>query len=130
MLQRPKPKYLAGGKEIERTSLKSTSKCVSLSSPPFRQATIQTGKVAANDHAAGLLLQRVPQSVDADDDDFNRTAHFAATVTADELFALSAPTLLRRLFPEDDVRLFSGRALQFRCSCTPDRITRFASSIT
>ena len=77
---------------------------------------------AANDHAAGLLLQRVPQSVDADDDDFNRTAHFAATVTADELFALSAPTLLRRLFPEDDVRLFSGRALQFRCSCTPDRV--------
>ena len=51
MLQRPKPKYLAGGQEIERTSLKSTSKCVSLSSPPFRQATIQTGKVAANDHA-------------------------------------------------------------------------------
>ena len=74
-------------------------------------------------NAGGLLLQRVPQSQDADDDEnFNRAVHFGATVTAAEIYALSAPALLRRLFPEDDVRLFSGRALRFRCSCTRDRV--------
>ena len=75
---------------------------------------------AAN--AGGLLLQRVPQSVDADDEEFNRVVHFGATVRAEEIYGLSAPVLLRRLFPEDDVRLFSGRALRFRCSCTRERV--------
>ena len=77
---------------------------------------------AAPEHAAGLLVQRVPRAQEADDDDFNRAAHFAATVTGAELFTLSAPALLRRLFPEDDVRLFSGRPLRFGCSCTRDRV--------
>ena len=78
---------------------------------------------AGTENAGGLLVQRVPQSEDAETDDaFNRAVHFAQTVTADELHLLSAPTLLRRLFPEDDVRLFSGRPLRFRCSCTRDRV--------
>jgi molecular chaperone Hsp33 len=77
---------------------------------------------AGAEHAGGMLLQRVPQSSDADDEDFNRAVHFGATVHAEEIYALSAPALLRRLFPEDDVRLFSGRPLRFRCSCTRDRV--------
>ena len=77
---------------------------------------------ASGEHAGGLLLQRVPQSPDADGEDFNRTVHFGATLRAEEVYALPAPTLLRRLFPEDDVRLFSGRALRFRCSCTRERV--------
>lgn len=77
---------------------------------------------ASSDHAAGLLLQRVPQPEEADREDFNRAVHFAATVTASEICALSAPALLRRLFPQDDVRLFSGRTLRFRCSCTSERV--------
>lgn len=81
---------------------------------------------AGSANAGGLLLQRVPQSQPAHDpgtdDAFHRAAHFAATVTADEVHRLSAPTLLRRLFPEDDVRLFSGRSLSFRCSCTRERV--------
>ena len=77
---------------------------------------------AGADTAGGLLLQRLPQSTDAESDDFNRAVHFGATVRPEEIYDLSAPTLLRRLFPEDDVRLFSGRALGFRCSCTRERV--------
>ena len=104
--------------------LESATLCAALERHMERSEQLDTRirLFAASDHAAGLLLQRVPQAEDEDSDDFNRAAHFAATVTGAELFALSAPSLLRRLFPEDDVRLFSGRALQFRCSCTPERV--------
>jgi len=72
--------------------------------------------------ASGLLLQRVPKRHDADPDAFNRVVHLGATATADELCTLSAPALLRRLFPEDDVRLFGGRALRFACTCSRARV--------
>ena len=77
---------------------------------------------ACAEHAGGLLLQRVPHSSEADDEEFNRAVHMGATVRAEEVYTLSPPVLLRRLFPEDDVRLFSGRALRFRCSCTRERV--------
>jgi molecular chaperone Hsp33 len=77
----------------------------------------------ADAHAAvGLLLQRIPDRTDADPDDWNRVQHFAATASAQELRELPAPTLLRRLFPQDDVRLFEGRALRFACSCSIQRV--------
>jgi molecular chaperone Hsp33 len=73
--------------------------------------------------ASGLLLQRVPEQHDTDADAFNRVTHLGATVTANELGSLAAPTLLRRLFPEDDVRLFGGRTLRFACTCTRERVS-------
>jgi molecular chaperone Hsp33 len=77
----------------------------------------------ADAHAAvGLLLQRVPDGTDADPDDWNRIQHLAATASAQELRDLPVPTLLRRLFPQDDVRLFDGRPLQFACSCSLERV--------
>ena len=72
--------------------------------------------------ASGLLLQRIPEGVCADPDAFNRIALLSATVTPRELHSLSAPALLRRLFPEDDVRLFGGRPLHFACTCTRERV--------
>jgi len=77
---------------------------------------------ADREHAAGLLLQRVPDRRDPDPDAWNRIVHLGLTVTRGELAALSAPTLLRRLFPEDDVRLYSGQALRFACSCSAERV--------
>ena len=72
--------------------------------------------------ASGLLIQRVPDWQDADADAYNRVCTLAATASAQELHALSAPVLLRRLFPEDDLRLFDGRHLSFACSCTRERV--------
>lgn len=73
-------------------------------------------------NAAGLLLQRIPGVREADEEGFDRAVLLGATVTGPELFALSAPEVLRRLFAEDDVRLFSGRGLAFRCTCTSERV--------
>jgi molecular chaperone Hsp33 len=70
----------------------------------------------------GLLLQRIPGAADRDPDDWNRLQYLAATLTAQELHECSAAALLRRLFVHDDVRLFSGRALTFECSCSAQRV--------
>jgi molecular chaperone Hsp33 len=72
--------------------------------------------------AVGLLLQRIPDGTDSDPDDWNRIQHLAATTSAQELRDLPVTTLLRRLFPQDDVRLFEGRRLQFACSCSLERV--------
>ncbi|NJN48283.1 MAG: Hsp33 family molecular chaperone HslO, partial [Candidatus Competibacteraceae bacterium] len=43
------------------------------------------------------------------------------TVTAEELLELDAQTLIRRLFHEEDVRLFSAQPVTFRCTCSNER---------
>jgi len=77
---------------------------------------------AALDGCSGLLLQRTPARADRDPDDWNRLQHLAATVRPEEMRDCSAPELLRRLFPHDDLRLFSGRDLSFACSCSRERV--------
>ena len=77
---------------------------------------------ADQDAAVGLLVQRIPDRSDADPDDWNRVQHLAGTASAAELRTLAVSTLLRRLFPQDDVRLFDGRALRFACTCSAQRV--------
>jgi len=84
---------------------------------------------ADNMAAAGLLLQRIPGREDADADAWNRISLLGATVKAEELCGLAAPTILRRLFPHDDVRLFGGRTLRFQCSCSPQRVAGMLRSL-
>lgn len=45
----------------------------------------------------------------------------ADTLTAEELLGLDNPTLLHRLYHEENVRLFDEQPLQFRCSCSRER---------
>lgn len=74
------------------------------------------------DAAAGLLLQRVPDQPEHDPDAWNRLTHLAATATPEELAGLAPSPLLRRLFHEENVRLYAGRALAFGCSCSAERV--------
>ena len=77
-------------------------------------------------HAAGLLLQQVPDSgglSPADDSlRFEHARILAGTVSAEEMFSLSAERLLRRLFAEEDLRLFEPITLRFQCSCSRARV--------
>jgi molecular chaperone Hsp33 len=81
------------------------------------------------DRAAGLLLQRVavgedgPPSRSAEADDaWRRVGLLAATVTTRELLDTPCRELLRRVFPEDDLRLFEGTPVFFQCSCSRERV--------
>jgi molecular chaperone Hsp33 len=91
--------------------------------------------LAANDDmAAGLLVQRMPAagpsrvSGERNEDqiglneDFNRIAHLAATLTRDELLMLDADMLLHRLFWEERVRRFEPLRPRFACSCARERV--------
>ena len=88
---------------------------------------------ADDDCAAGLLLQRLPPPGGAADEtqigrdeDFNRVAQLAATLTRDELLRLDADTVLRRLFWEERVTRFApllgAAAPRFACSCSRARV--------
>jgi len=79
--------------------------------------------VTADDtRAAGLLLQRLPGATDEDEDRWNRVCTLAATVEPGELLELQATDVVRRLFHQEDVRLFDATPLAFRCSCSTARV--------
>jgi molecular chaperone Hsp33 len=87
--------------------------------------------LAANDQgAAGLLLQKMPHqgglgaTVEQDDDMWQRVKMLTDTVTHGELLGLSAEELLHRLYNEEDVRLFDSKRVEFRCSCSRDKVGR------
>ena len=44
------------------------------------------------------------------------------TVTDRELLTLPARQIIRRLFHEEDVRVFDARIVSFRCSCSRERV--------
>jgi molecular chaperone Hsp33 len=84
--------------------------------------------LAASDRrAAGLLLQRLPDvggrtAPDADPDLWNRVGHLAATLTRHELLELPGRQILRRLFHDEDLRLFESMPVRFACRCSRDRV--------
>ena len=90
--------------------------------------------LAANGEiAAGLLIQRLPvqgagklgarnEDGIGQSEDFNRIAHLAATLSAEELLSLDAATILHRLFWQEDLRCFEPLAPAFACRCSRDRV--------
>jgi molecular chaperone Hsp33 len=96
--------------------------------------------VATAERAAGLLLQRLPtgasasaseieHSVATGDEDWNRIVHLASTITAGELADLPADQLLRRLFHEEDLRVFDPEPVYFQCGCSRERVSGILRSL-
>lgn len=107
--------------------------------------------LAANDSvAAGLLVQRMPikgeanlaqgqaaHSTEADqiglNEDYNRIAHLAASLTRDELLTLDVDTILRRLFWEEKLLRFEpqqgAQGPRFACSCSRERVARMLQTL-
>ncbi len=95
--------------------------------------------LAANDEvAAGLLIQRLPVAgganlaggvlISHDEDqigrneDFNRIALLAATLTAEELLSLPPEQVLHRLFWQETLRVFEPQTTRFACRCSRERV--------
>ncbi len=84
---------------------------------------------------SGMLLQRLSDDTVASrggapnggtraefDDAWYRAQLLADTLKPHELSALSDRDILRRLFAEDDVRIFESSPVYFRCRCSRDRV--------
>ena len=85
---------------------------------------------------SGMLLQRLPDDAVAArkgaplerethpdfDDAWGRVQMLADTLKPDELRGLADREILRRLFSEDDVRMFESAPVFFRCRCSRERV--------
>lgn len=82
--------------------------------------------------AAGLILQQLPfnsevqVSQEQNEEDWQRLTLLADTLTREEQLHLQPQVLLQRLFHEENVRLFPGQEVQFKCSCSQ---ARFGSAL-
>ncbi len=80
---------------------------------------------ASAEEAAGMLVQRLPGEGGhqaTDQDAWQRAEMLAETVTSEELRNLSPREMIRRLFHEEDIRLFDPTALRFSCRCSRERV--------
>jgi molecular chaperone Hsp33 len=82
---------------------------------------------ASEDRAAGLLLQKLPDlggrtAPDADPDLWNRVGHLAASLSRVELLELPGREILKRLFHDEDLRLFESVPVRFACRCSRARV--------
>ena len=106
--------------------------------------------LAANDEvAAGLLIQRMPLKGEGNlaaglshrenedqigrNEDYNRNAHLAASLTSDELLTLDVDTILRRLFWEEKLVRFEPRqgadGPRFACTCNRERVSNMLRNL-
>lgn len=81
---------------------------------------IRTGQLDGKLHAAGMLLQIMPDGTGSADD-FDHLAQLTATVKNEELFSLDANEVLYRLYNQEKVQLFEPQAVEFLCGCSRDR---------
>jgi molecular chaperone Hsp33 len=95
--------------------------------------------------ASGLLLQRLSDDSvrertninrpvelperDQIDDAWRRVQLLGDTLRGEELQGLSDREILRRLFAEDDVRLFESSPVYFRCRCSRERVIGMLRSL-
>jgi molecular chaperone Hsp33 len=90
--------------------------------------------LAADDKIArGLLLQKLPRnsaaegqvkqsSEEEDLDTWNRAVMLGNTLRQEELLTTDVPTLLKRLFWEETIRVFEPVHPRFFCTCTREKV--------
>ncbi len=81
---------------------------------------IRTGEHDGKPHAAGMLLQVMPDGTGTPDD-FEHLEQLTNTVKNEELFALEANDLLYRLYNQEKVQLFTPQPVEFFCGCSRER---------
>jgi molecular chaperone Hsp33 len=90
--------------------------------------------LAADDQVArGLLLQKLPRNSavegqvaqaaeEEDAETWNRAIALGGTLQRGELLTTDVPTLLKRLFWEETIRVFDPAHPEFHCSCSREKV--------
>jgi molecular chaperone Hsp33 len=79
--------------------------------------------LAADDkRASGMLLQKLPEQKGLDADAWQRATQLGGTLKREELLTLPAQTLIRRLYHEEDIRLFEAQPVSFNCTCSREKV--------
>lgn len=89
------------------------------------QLPTQFRLVADGRVARGFMLQALPADRQPDPEQraatWEHLSILANTLSAEELISLDNQTVLRRLYHEEDVRLFDESPVIFKCSCSAER---------
>ncbi|CAH1748744.1 33 kDa chaperonin [Thauera humireducens] len=86
--------------------------------------------LAATEHvAAALFVQKLPGADAKDLDGWSRVQQLANTVRNDELLGLEPQEILRRLFAEENVRLFEPRAVTHDWPADPEKVATMLRSL-
>ena len=81
-------------------------------------------------HAAGLLLQALPQSQeDEDEDRWPRLVQLTQTLKTKELLELTTDEILYRLYHEESVSLPDAEKVTFACTCSRENTANALVSI-
>ena len=81
---------------------------------------------AGNGHAAGLLLQRLPDRIadhQQNEQAWQHLTTLAGTLALEELLDLPVETVLHRLFHETPPRLNPPTAVRFSCTCSREKVS-------
>ncbi|MDF7679769.1 Hsp33 family molecular chaperone HslO [Enterobacteriaceae bacterium ESL0689] len=81
---------------------------------------LRTGEYQGKPMAGGMLLQMMPAQ-ETQSTDFDHLAVLTETITADELFSLSATDVLWRLYHDEEVTVYDPQKVEFKCSCSRER---------
>lgn len=90
---------------------------------------------ADDTHASGMLIQKLPQQkidpdlMEADEDAWSRIHQLTNTITQEELSNLPSTEILQRLYHEETVRLFEGRSVTAKCSCSRDGVANMLTMV-
>ncbi len=92
----------------------------------FLKISVSNQKNQADQKAAGILLQRMPDINTLEnlenEDHFAHVSVLANTLTDQELLEDRPENLLYKLFNEDPILAFEPRALYFGCTCSIDKM--------
>ncbi|RQO33435.1 Hsp33 family molecular chaperone HslO [Herminiimonas sp. KBW02] len=85
--------------------------------------------LAADAHVSrGLLLQKLPgeggiKSASGEEmEPWDRSVMLASTLRTEELLSTDIETVMRRLFWEEDIRIFDPKHPNFLCTCTREKV--------
>ena len=81
---------------------------------------IRVGQHEGKPHAAGMLLQVMPDGTGTPED-FEHLEQLTNTVKDEELFTLEANELLYRLYNQEKVNVFEPQPVAFQCGCSRER---------
>jgi molecular chaperone Hsp33 len=79
--------------------------------------------------AVGIFLQKLPGADTLDADGWNRVEHLASTIQPKELYELDAHSVLRRLFPEETVRVYDPRTVTHHFPADHEKIVTMLRSL-
>ncbi len=86
--------------------------------------------LAATPQGAGaLMLQKLPGADERDSDGWARVEMLASSVTEQELIAAPVDVLLKRLFAEEDVRLYEPKPVHSDCTRDEEKVKNVLRSL-